>query len=53
MNTRRRTVRFTTGWTITEADEKAIARLPERTWESSLHRDGGPHDAYGVAELTG
>ncbi|MGX1887474.1 hypothetical protein [Streptomyces sp. NPDC055287] len=29
LNTRRRTVRFITGWTITKDDEKAVACLPE------------------------
>ncbi|MGW3704339.1 hypothetical protein ACWECR_10950 [Streptomyces sp. NPDC005056] len=40
LNTRRRTFRFTTGWTITEVDEKAIARLLEASWETSLKQDG-------------
>nr|WP_274390232.1 IS1380 family transposase [Streptomyces adustus] len=55
LNTMRRRVRFTTGWTITEADEAAIAQLPEAAWETSLKQDGSPHDPdhSGVAELTG
>ncbi|MFZ3492017.1 IS1380 family transposase [Streptomyces sp. 5.8] len=53
LNTRRRTVRFTTGWTITEADEKAIAKLPETAWETSLKQDGSVQEGYFVAELTG
>lgn len=53
LNTRRRTVRFTTGWKITEDDEKAIARLPETAWETSLKQDGSEQDGYFVAELTG
>ncbi|MFD4144381.1 hypothetical protein [Streptomyces sp. NPDC058572] len=36
LNTQRRTVRFTTGRTVTEADEQAIAKLPEEAWETSL-----------------
>lgn len=53
LTTARRRVRFTTGWTITDVDEAAIARLPERAWESALQQDGTPHEEYGVAELTG
>jgi hypothetical protein len=39
MNTVWRTVRFTVGWTVTEADEDAIAELPETAWGDSLHQD--------------
>ncbi|GAA1895683.1 hypothetical protein GCM10009716_02190 [Streptomyces sodiiphilus] len=55
LTTTRRRVRFTTGWTITPADETAIAELPESVWESSLKQDGEPHDGdhSGLAELTG
>ncbi len=53
LNTRRRTVRFTTGWKITDADEAAIARLPESAWETSPNQDGTVQDGYFVAELTG
>jgi hypothetical protein len=53
LNTRRRTVRYTVGWKITEDDEKAIARLPEAAWETSLHQDGSVPEGYFVAELTG
>ncbi|MFE3933423.1 IS1380 family transposase [Streptomyces goshikiensis] len=53
LNTRRRTVRFTTGWMITPDDEKAIAKLPETAWETSLNQDGSPQEGYFVAELTG
>lgn len=53
LNTRRRTVRFTTGWTITEVDEQAIARLPETAWETSLNQDGSVQEGYFVAELSG
>lgn len=52
LNTRRRTVRFTTGWTITDADEKAIAKLPEKAWEDSLKQNGEVQEGYGAAELT-
>lgn len=55
LNTARRRVRFTTGWKITDADEAAIAQLPEHAWESSLKQDGTLHDTdhSAVAELTG
>ncbi|WP_406191008.1 transposase [Streptomyces sp. NBC_01017] len=53
LNTMRRTVRFTTGWTITEEDEKAIAKLPETAWETSIRQDGSLQEGYQVAELTG
>lgn len=53
MNTAWRTVRFTVGWTITEADEDAIAALPEAAWSDLLHQDGTATDQAGVAELTG
>ncbi|MFD5514392.1 hypothetical protein ACFWIB_43210, partial [Streptomyces sp. NPDC127051] len=38
-------MRFTTGWTITGADEKAIAKLPEQAWGTSLKQNG---DVRGV-----
>ncbi|MFD5463055.1 hypothetical protein ACFWIQ_09545 [Kitasatospora sp. NPDC127059] len=53
LNTAGRTVRYLVGWTITEDDEKAIAKLPARAWEASLCQDGDIQDGYGIAELTG
>lgn len=53
LNTTRRTVRYTVGWKITDDDEKAIAKLPEAAWETSLHQDGSLQEGYFVAELTG
>ncbi|GAA2017544.1 IS1380-like element ISMsm3 family transposase [Nocardiopsis rhodophaea] len=53
LNTTRRTVRYTVGWRITDDDERAIARLPETAWETSLHQDGSIQEGYFVAELTG
>lgn len=53
LNTTRRTVRYTVGWTITSEDERAIARLPETAWETSLRQDGEVQEGYFVAELTG
>ncbi|MFF7190327.1 transposase [Streptomyces sp. NPDC008222] len=40
LNTKRRTVRFSVGWKITDEDEEAIAKLPEKAWETSLAQDG-------------
>ncbi|AUA17237.1 hypothetical protein CFP59_09431 [Streptomyces malaysiensis subsp. malaysiensis] len=53
LNTTRRVVRYTVGWKITDADEQAIAQLPESAWETSAHQDGSLQDGYFVAELTG
>lgn len=52
-NTRRRTVRYTVGWTVTDADEQAIARLPDTAWHDALNPDGTVQDGSHVAELTG
>ena len=55
----RRTVRFVCGWTITTADEAAIAKLPERVWTPAVDQDGELQDGEqgrdlaDVAELTG
>ncbi len=53
LNTLRRTVRFTTGWKITDEDEKAISKLPRTAWETAITQDGEPQEGYFVAELTG
>ena len=53
MNRLWRSVRFTVGWTITDADETAIAALPADAWTSSLQPDGTATDTAQVAELTG
>jgi hypothetical protein len=53
LNTARRTVRYTVGWKMTDADEQAIALLPEAAWEDSLRQDGIVQDGYHCAELTG
>lgn len=50
--TTRRTVRFTIGWTITTADEHAIAKLPQTAWQAALTPDGGLHEHAAVAELS-
>ncbi len=48
-----RSVKFTVGWTITEADETAIAALPETAWTDTLHQDGTVTTLAQAAELTG
>jgi len=48
-----RTVKFTVGWTITNADETAIAGLTEQAWSDSLRQDGTATDQAQAAELTG
>jgi hypothetical protein len=53
MNRLWRTVKFTVGWTITDADETAIAALPASAWTDSLAQDGTATDQAQVAELTG
>ncbi len=53
LNTTTRTVRFTVGWAITEADEDAIAMVPEQAWTPSLTPDGEIDKDAQVAELTG
>ncbi|MDH6580872.1 hypothetical protein P3T29_006566 [Kitasatospora sp. MAP5-34] len=53
LNTARRTVRYTVGWKMTDADEHAIARLPQSVWEDTLHQDGTVTADAHVAELTG
>jgi Transposase DDE domain group 1 len=53
LNTARRTVCYTVGWKMTDADEAAIALLPEDDWADSLHQDGTVQAEYGIAELTG
>ena len=53
LNTTRRTVRFTVGWTITDTDEAAIAALPKTAWTSSTHQDSTVDPDADTAELTG
>lgn len=55
LNTTRRTVRFTVGWTITDTDETAIAALPDDAWQTAVTQDGEAFDDdhAAVAELTG
>ena len=53
LNTRRRTVAFTSGFPITGTDEAAIADLPEHAWGPSFEQDGSLDPHAQVAELTG
>ncbi|MEN3305357.1 MAG: hypothetical protein V7603_1559 [Micromonosporaceae bacterium] len=46
-------MRYTVGWTITDADESAIAALPANAWTAALHQDATVQPEAGVAELTG
>jgi hypothetical protein len=53
LNTTRRTVRYSVGWKMTDADENAIARLPASAWSASIGQDATVQDDCHVAELTG
>lgn len=53
LSTTRRTVYFTSGFTITTAEERAIALLPEDAWLPALEQDGRCDPHAEVAELTG
>ena len=56
LNTSRRTVEYSVGWTIEENTEATIKALPAQAWETSLLQNGKPtpqrHPAH-VAEITG
>ncbi|MGH3847491.1 MAG: transposase, partial [Pseudonocardiaceae bacterium] len=47
-----RTVLFSCGWAITEADEQAIGLLPAAAWQAGLDQDGAVQDDKHVAEIT-
>ena len=49
---RRRTVLFTCGWAITEADEQAIGLLPAAAWQAAVDQDGVAQEDKHVAEIT-
>jgi hypothetical protein len=53
LSTTRRKVAFTSGFTITAAEEAAIADLPERAWTHAIEQDGTIDPLAQVAELTG
>jgi hypothetical protein len=50
---RRRTMLFTCGWMITEADEQAIRLLPAASWRVAVDQDGTVQKDRHVAEVTG
>lgn len=52
MSSPRRTVLFTCGWMITEADEQAIAMLPADAWKPGIARDGTAEEDKAAAEIT-
>ena len=52
LSSRRRTVLFTCGWAITEADEQAIRRLPAATWQAAVDQEGVIQQDKHVAEIT-
>ena len=49
---RRRTVLFTCGWAITEADEQAIGLLPAAAWQAAVDQQGVVQEDKHVAEIT-
>jgi DDE family transposase len=52
LTTRRRSVLFTCGWMITEADEQAIRVLPAAAWQAGLAQDGTVQQDKHAAEIT-
>jgi hypothetical protein len=52
LSTPRKTVLFTCGWTILDADEQAIAALPASAREPGLRQDGTAEQDKDTAEIT-
>jgi hypothetical protein len=52
LSSRRRTVLFTCGWAITQADEQAIRLLPAAAWQAAVGQDGVVQEDKHVAEIT-
>jgi len=52
MSSPRRTVLFTCGWMITEADEAAIMAVPAGAWKPGISQDGTIEEDKHVAEIT-
>jgi hypothetical protein len=48
----RKTLLFTCGWMITEADEDAIRLLPAGAWKPGTGQDGKAEEDKDVAEIT-
>jgi len=53
LNTSRRRVEYSLGWSIGEPERTAISVLPTSAWTPALAADGGVRDSAQVAELTG
>jgi Transposase DDE domain group 1 len=49
----RKTMLFTCGWTIMDADEDAIRQVPAAAWSPGTAQDGSAEDDKDVAEITG
>src|SRR6266568_869922 len=52
LSSRCRTVLFTCGWAITEADEQAIRLLPAAAWLAAVDQEGAVPEDKHVAEIT-
>jgi hypothetical protein len=52
LSAKRKTLLFTCGWTILDADEEAIAALPGNAWQPGLRQDGSIEEDKDVAEIT-
>ena len=52
-NTRRRTVEYSIGWSVGEAERTAITALPATAWTPASAADSGVRESAEVAELTG
>ncbi|MFC4110923.1 IS1380 family transposase [Micromonospora zhanjiangensis] len=50
---RGRTVEYSIGWSIGEAERQAITGVPTSAWAPAINADGGLRDGAHVAELTG
>ena len=53
LNSKRKTVLFTTGRMITQAGEDAIWLLPAAAWKPGVAQDGTPEEDKDAAEVTG
>jgi hypothetical protein len=53
LSTERKTLLFTCGWMITEADEAAIMQVPGDAWKPGVRQDGAIEEDKDVAEITG
>ena len=52
LSSRCRTVLFTCGWMITDADEQAIRLLPAAAWQAAIGQDGTVQEDKHIAEIT-